>query len=36
MADDPEYDVESLLADTETWLVFLETAFRKDPAGQIR
>ena len=33
MTDDREHDAESLLADAETWLVFLETAFRKDPTG---
>lgn len=33
MADDAEYDTESLLADGETWLVFLDTAFRKNSMG---
>ena len=33
IADDLEYDAESMLTDGETWLVFLETAFRKDSTG---
>ncbi|MGA9773917.1 MAG: hypothetical protein WBV94_33105 [Blastocatellia bacterium] len=33
MADDLECDAESMLTDGETWLVFLETAFRRDPTG---
>ena len=33
IAGDLEYDAESMLTDGETWLVFLETAFRKDPTG---
>jgi hypothetical protein len=33
IADDLEYDAESMLTDGETWLVFLETAFRTDPSG---
>jgi hypothetical protein len=28
-----EYDTENLLADDETWLIFLEPAFCKDPTG---
>ena len=33
IADDLEYDAESMLTDGETWLVFLETAFRNDSTG---
>lgn len=33
MADDTEFDAELLLADEATWLVFLETAFRKNTIG---
>ena len=33
MADDLEYDAESMLTDGETWLVFLEAVLRKDPTG---
>ena len=33
IADDLEYDAEDMLTDGETWLVFLETAFRKDSTG---
>ena len=28
-----EYDTENLLADDETWLIFLKSAFCKDPTG---
>ena len=33
MADDTEYDTNNLLADRETWLAFLDEAFRKDSIG---
>ena len=33
IADDSEYDTESMLTDGETWLIFLDTAFRKDSTG---
>ena len=33
MADDAKYDIKSLFADEEGWLVFLESAFRKDSSG---
>ncbi len=33
IADDLEYDAEDMLTDGETWLIFLETAFRKDSTG---
>jgi hypothetical protein len=33
MSDDAEYNTKRLLADRETWLVFLETAVCKDSVG---
>ncbi|MGA9767918.1 MAG: hypothetical protein WBV94_02690 [Blastocatellia bacterium] len=33
IANITEYDTENLLADDETWLIFLEPAFCKDPTG---
>ena len=33
IAGDLDYDAESMLTDGETWLAFLEIAFRKDPSS---
>jgi hypothetical protein len=33
MADDTEYETDRLLADKETWLLFLETAVCDNPVG---